>query len=222
MDIELIYIGDIMQFAMSSPAKNPPSLKTLTDEKLARLYRGQETKVFNEVVRRYRGPLLGFARNKLNDDELSEDVVQETFARVHRHLKYFNPRKALLRTWLYTIAMNLIKNEYRNRTTSEKIFCTDMNVHRPGESAAWRDPSPGPDSLIEIKEQKHNVQLALSLMENHHRIPLVMRMIDDMTYDEMAIAMGVPIGTVKSRLNRARRRFSMIYRSLNPEEFKSA
>lgn len=223
MDIELIYgIGGNMQFALSRPAGALPSLQTLTDEDLARLYPKDRIRVYNEIVRRYWGPLLGFAKNKLNDDELSEDVVQETFARVHRHLRYFNPRRALLRTWLYTIAMNLIKNEYRNRARNDKVFIVGMNGHRPGESAAWRDPSPEPDALIEADELKHNVRLVLGLLEEHHKVPLEMRFVQDMTYEEMAEALGIPIGTVKSRLHRARESFEKLWKSLNREKFMSA
>jgi RNA polymerase sigma-70 factor (ECF subfamily) len=186
------------------------------------MYPKDRTGVYNEVVRRYWGPMLVFARNKLNDDELSEDVVQETFARVHRHLENFNPQKALLRTWLYTIAMNLVKNEYRNRTRNDKVFFTPMNGYRPGESAAWCDPSPGPDAVLEAEELKHNVRLVLGLLEEHHKIPLQMRFVQDMTYEEMAEALSIPIGTVKSRLHRARESFENLWKSLNRENSMSA
>jgi RNA polymerase sigma-70 factor (ECF subfamily) len=187
------------------------SSRELSDSDLVARFIEGESFRFNELVQRYSPRLLNFIYRVIGDRERSEDLVQETFIRVYRHIKRFDQNKKFS-TWVYTIASNLAKNELRNRTRNPLIFFQNLvkeweDDRRPIEFA---DQSYRPDDLFRKRYLKELVQKAVEQLPEHHRIVFILRETEGKSYEEIAEITKCSLGTVKSRLNRARNNFANI------------
>ena len=166
---------------------------------------------FTELVRRYDQRLLNFVYRTIGDRERSEDLVQETFVRVYRHLHrfffYYN-----FSTLIYTISSNLAKNELRNRSRNPLILFQTIkkNWSTDDRPLEWEDPKYKPDDLYRKRYLKARVGEAVEQLPKHHRIVFVLRELEGKTYEEIAEITECNLGTVKSRLNRARNNFAKI------------
>jgi len=170
-----------------------------------------DQRAFGEIVRRYDQRLLNFVYRTIGDRERAQDLVQETFVRVYRHLERFDQDKKFS-TWIYTIAGNLAKNELRNRSRNPLVLFQTIKKnwdadHRPLE---WEDEHYKPDDLYRKRYLKEKVDEAVKQLPEHHRMVFVLRELEGKTYEEIADITGVQLGTVKSRLNRARNNFARI------------
>ena len=168
-----------------------------------------DARAFQELVVRYRGRLLSFVGRMIGDRERAEDLVQEAFLRVYRHLHRFDPTKKFS-TWIYTIASNLAKNELRNRGRSPLVYCE--SVRAPGEDEPrhlqFEDTSTRPDDMFASRYLREMVDVTVATLSPHHREVFVMRELEGRSYEEIATLTRCHLGTVKSRLNRARHAFA--------------
>jgi hypothetical protein len=114
----------------SPPAPERSQLAGLDDAELVSLYLDGERFAFQELVNRYQERLLNFIYRTIGDRDRGEDLVQETFVRVYRHLHRFDPTKKFS-TWIYTIASNLAKNELRNRSRNPLVLFQAIKKNRP-------------------------------------------------------------------------------------------
>lgn len=148
---------------------------------------------FNEMVDRYKDRLMNVVGRMLSSREEAEDVVQETFVRVYLHRQSFN-FKHCFSTWIYTICLNLARNELRRR---KKFKFYDITEMEGNEKEFAVDPKI-PTGLTE--------QLSRSVKElpEKYREAFLLRDVQEMPYEEVAKVLDVPLGTVKSRVNRAR------------------
>ncbi|MDH4042939.1 MAG: sigma-70 family RNA polymerase sigma factor [Gemmatimonadota bacterium] len=174
-------------------------------------YLAGDRRAFDQLVDRYERRLLNFVYRTIGDRERSEDLVQEVFIRVHRHLHRFDQSKKFS-TWIYTIASNLAKNELRNRSRNplvlfQAIRRDDDLDQRPLE---FEDRNSRPDDLFRKRHLRELVEWAVAQLPEHHRIVFVLRELEGKTYEEIAEITDCNLGTVKSRLNRARARFAQI------------
>lgn len=191
-------------------------LADLTDEQLFQRYTNGDEEGFQLLMRRYEPRIQGFLRKRLNDEERVEDLTQDTFLRIHRARDSYDPGRKFS-TWIHTIANNLLKNEFRNRSRRRETAFSELrpettpagNASRPVEFQA---EGADPEQETYRSELRIAIDIAIEQMDEHHRIPFVMREVEDLSYEEIAEAIGIPVGTVKSRLNRARNSF----RSLLP------
>jgi RNA polymerase sigma-70 factor (ECF subfamily) len=186
-------------------------LGSLNDSQIVQRFLDGESRAFGELVGRYDGRLLNFVYRTVGDRERAQDLVQETFVRVYRHLHRFDQSKKFS-TWVYTIAGNLAKNELRNRSRNPLVLFQTIKKnwdadHRPLE---WEDNSYKPDDLYRKRHLKELVDRAVQELPEHHKIVFVLRELEGKTYDEIADITGCNLGTVKSRLNRARNNFARI------------
>jgi RNA polymerase sigma-70 factor (ECF subfamily) len=168
-----------------------------------------DPRAFGEMVARYQVRLLNFVYRMIGDRERAEDLVQEAFLRVYRHLDRFD-RSRKFSTWIYTIASNLAKNELRNRSRSPLIA---LEQARPGDEEDRRgfdfeDTASRPDDLYERRNLKALVDETVAKLASHHREVFVLRELEGKSYEEIAEIMHCNLGTVKSRLNRARQSFA--------------
>jgi RNA polymerase sigma-70 factor (ECF subfamily) len=198
----------LMMRAVPSPATR---LRELDDSSLVASFLGGERRAFTELMDRYHTRLLNFIYRTIGDRDRAEDLVQETFIRVYRHLHRFDQSKKFS-TWLYTIAGNLAKNELRNRSRNPLVLFQTIKTawdtdHRPLE---WEDNTYRPDDLYRKRHLKETIDRAVAQLPDHHRVVFVLRELEGKTYDEIAEITGVNLGTVKSRLNRARNNFAQI------------
>jgi RNA polymerase sigma-70 factor (ECF subfamily) len=166
-------------------------------------------RAFQELVGRYRARLLNFVHRMIGDRERAEDLVQEAFIRVHRHLHRFDTTKKFS-TWLYTIASNLAKNELRNRSRSPLVLYQSLRPRGEEDQRPlqFEDSSSRPDHMFAGRYLRELVDAAVSTLPPHHREVFVMRELEGRSYEEIAELTRCNLGTVKSRLNRARRAFA--------------
>jgi RNA polymerase sigma-70 factor, ECF subfamily len=186
-------------------------LRTLDDSSVVAAFLAGEARCFDELMRRYQDRLTNFVFRMIGDRGRSEDLVQETFVRVYRHLHRFDQTKKFS-TWIYTIASNLAKNELRNRSRNPLVLFQQIKAswdadHRPLE---WEDNTYRPDDLFRKRHLREQVEKAVEKLPTHHREVFVLRELEGKTYEEIAEITGVNLGTVKSRLNRARNNFAAV------------
>ena len=186
-------------------------LGELGDSDVVQAFLDGDQRAFAELVRRYDNRLLNFVYRTVGDRERAQDLVQETFVRVYRHLARFDQSKRFS-TWIYTIASNLAKNELRNRSRNPLVLFQTIKKnweadHRPLE---WEDTQYKPDDLFRKRNLREQVEAAVDQLPEHHRMVFVLRELEGKTYEEIAEITGCNLSTVKSRLNRARNNFAVI------------
>jgi RNA polymerase sigma-70 factor (ECF subfamily) len=186
-----------------------PALGDYNDSQVVAAYLAGRSSAFDELVVRYQKRLLNFVYRTIGDRERAEDLVQEVFIRVHRHMSRFDQTKKFS-TWIYTIASNLAKNELRNRSRSPLVLFQTIKKnweadHRPVE---FEDKRQRPDDVFRKRHLRELVQWSVRQLPEHHRVVFILRELEGKTYEEIAEITGCNLGTVKSRLNRARNRFA--------------
>jgi len=199
----------------SEPRKARRGFGDWTDSQVVQQFLDGNSRAFGELVNRYDKRLLNFVYRTVGDRERAQDLVQETFVRVYRHLHRFDQTKKFS-TWIYTIAGNLAKNELRNRSRNPLVLFQTIKKnweadHRPLE---WEDTKLRPDDLFRKRHLKELVENSVARLPEHHRIVFVLRELEGKTYEEIADITGCNLGTVKSRLNRARNNFARIIEPL--------
>ncbi|MBW7932721.1 MAG: sigma-70 family RNA polymerase sigma factor [Gemmatimonadaceae bacterium] len=188
-------------------------LRTYDDNQLVNAYLDGASLAFNELVERYQTRLLNFIYRTVGDRERAEDLVQEVFIRVHRHLARFDQSKKFS-TWIYTIASNLAKNELRNRARNPLVYFQTMtsgweDEDRPLE---FEDTDARPDDAFDRRHLRELVEAGVRRLPAHHRQVFVLRELEGRSYEEIAEMTNCNLGTVKSRLNRARAAFAEVVR----------
>jgi len=172
-----------------------------TDEELIARFQNGDAYAFDLLVKRYKDPLLNFIYRFIGDLVESEDIVQETFYRVYKNKHYYK-EVAKFSTWIYTIAGNLAKTELRRRKR-RKVF----SIHK--ESPIDRefelpDLKSDPEKEVNTIVTEKIIQKAISSLPQKFRQVIVLRDIQGFSYEEISGIIKVPLGTVKSRVNRAR------------------
>jgi RNA polymerase sigma-70 factor (ECF subfamily) len=171
-----------------------------------------DTKAFRTLVSRFQGRLLNFIYRMIGDRERAEDLVQEAFVRVHRHLHRFDPARKFS-TWVYTIASNLAKNELRNRSRSPLVLFSSLRDRfrdEPLVPVQYEDIRSRADDMFHDRDLRELVEFTVQRLSPRHREVFVLRELEGKSYEEIAEVMHCNIGTVKSRLNRARQSFASL------------
>jgi RNA polymerase sigma-70 factor, ECF subfamily len=186
-------------------------LRAMEDHGVVASFLAGEERAFQELVERYQGRLLNFVYRTVGDRERAEDLVQEVFIRVYRHLHRFDPTKKFS-TWIYTIASNLAKNELRNRSRNPLVLFQTIRKHWDDEDRPlqFEDSSMRPDDLYRKRHLRELVEASVAKLPPHHRQVFVLRELEGKSYEEIAEITHCNLGTVKSRLNRARNSFAEI------------
>ena len=185
------------------------ALADLADEELVTSHLSGRPGAFQELYDRYRDRLIHFITRKTGDPDRAQDLVQEAFIRVTRHLHRFDTSKKFS-TWVYTIASNLSKNELRNRSRSPLVLFQRLtnnwdDDHRPLQ---FEDFSMRPDDLFRKRFLRRLVEDTVKELPEHHRLVFRLRELEGKSYEEISEITGVNLGTVKSRLHRARNSFA--------------
>ncbi len=167
-----------------------------------------DSTAFGELFRRYSERLLNFIDRIIRDRERSEDLVQETFVRIHRHLHRFDQSRQFS-TWIYTIATNLARNELRNRSRAPRLL-----FHGSADDDSWspslqfEDTRNRPEDMYRRRYLADVINQSIARMPDRLRDVFVLRELEAKSYEEIATITRCNPGTVKSRLNRARQRFA--------------
>ncbi|HKA23411.1 MAG TPA: sigma-70 family RNA polymerase sigma factor [Candidatus Eisenbacteria bacterium] len=186
---------------------------SLSDEDLmAEAAEGSE-RAFTELVGRYRSRVLNLVSRLLNDREASDDISQEVFVRVYLHRKNYR-RGAKFSTWLFTIAANLAKNEIRRRKRRRNWSSLDeLQEQLHDSSLQLMDPKGNREAEVDSAQIQGIVGEAITTLPERYRLALVLRDVEGLAYEEIAQVLGIPGGTVRSRINRAR---LMLKKKLEP------
>ena len=153
-----------------------------------------DTESFRLLVQRYQKPVIRMIANLINDRHICEDVAQEVFLAAYKKLPSFDPARGGFSTWLFTIARNKSINAIKKR----KI----LSMSNPPENPDFSGPA---DSLIR-DELFIELDRALNSLNPGHKRALVMAEFENLPYEQIAQIEGVKIGTIKSRINRAKHR----------------
>ena len=186
-------------------------LRALDDSGVVSAFLEGESRAFDELVNRYQNRLLNFVYRTTGDRERAEDLVQEVFVRVYRHIHRFD-RSRKFSTWIYTIASNLAKNELRNRSRNPLVLFQTIrrNWEDDDRPLQFEDPASRPDDLYRKRHLREVVGDAVEKLPPHHRNVFVLRELEGKSYEEISEITSCNPGTVKSRLNRARNAFASL------------
>ena len=154
----------------------------------------EDPAAFADIVRRYQDNLFNFLYRMTGNREDAEDLCQETFVRIYRALPRFRAG-APFRPWMYKIAMNLAINHFNARRPAA-ILPDDIQASSPFSS---------PELMAELHETQQRLRQALLELPETYRAILLLRHLNDLSYQDIAQALDVPIGTAKVRLHRARK-----------------
>lgn len=174
-----------------------------TDEDLIERFQQGELAAYEEIVKRYKDQLLNFVFRFLNNQEEAEDVVQETFLRVYRN-RFAYTRVAKFSTWIYTIAGNLARTELRRRKRRRFFSLSDMGLEDRDYEIS--DEVFNPETHVDSALGEEIIQREISKLSPKFREVIILRDVQELSYEEISKIIRVPIGTVKSRVNRARLR----------------
>ena len=181
----------------------------LTDEQLIKKFQDGDVGAYNQIVYRYKDRLLNFIYRFLNDLDRSEDLVQDTLLKLYTHKDSYK-EIAKFSTWLYTIAANLARTELRKIKRRKTFSVTELS-HDDREFII-KSTDVGPGEAIFSQNFEKNVQRALAELPDDFKTIIILRDIQELSYDEISKIVEVPLGTVKSRINRGRVKLQQLLR----------
>ena len=200
-------------------------LQAMPDEDLMEYFQAGTEAAFTILFDRYSERLMHYLYSFLGDPKRCEDLLQETFMRVHRN-RHSYVRIAKFSTWLYTIAGNLARSEYRKRKRRRMYSIQSVNRDNEEYEMAIPDETFSPDKHAESTLQDKYIQDALNQISPSFREVVVLRDVQQLSYEEIATITGLPMGTVKSRINRGRTKLQGLLKDIYPfwkeEEFEFA
>lgn len=171
--------------------------------------RDGDARAFEKLVRRYESWVFTLALRMVGDRADAEDIAQEVFLKAHRGLAGFRGGSRFS-TWLYAIASHHCLNHLAGRETrARRARVVDSASDGEGRSSSpllerLPDTAPGPDILLERRDLRAAMERALLQLTEDHRIVVILRDVQGMSYDDIAETLGIELGTVRSRLHRAR------------------
>lgn len=189
------------------------TLEKLSDEELMLLFQRDVRLAFDILVERYKNPLMNYIFRFTGNSEDSADLLQDTFIRVYRK-KHLYKTIARFSTWVYTIAGNLAKSELRR---GHRKYLTPIDRKRNDDeeySIPVLDHDPLPDRSADKNIVFERIQQALLQIPEAFREAVVLRDIQELSYEEIAEITDMPIGTVKSRINRGRSQLQELLKDL--------
>jgi len=183
------------------------SMEQTSETSLVTRLRARDLTAFDDLVRIFERPVYALCFRLLGDSEEARDAAQETFLKVYRGLGGFRG-EAGLKTWIYRIAVNQAMNQqrwWRRRHRDETI---SLDITRGQSDTTIGNSLPGrgrsPEAQAISSERERQVMRALDEIKQEYRIALILREIEELSYEEVAETLGISIGTVKSRIARGR------------------
>jgi RNA polymerase sigma-70 factor (ECF subfamily) len=205
----------------SSSAPQSSAREAAFDRELVRRVNAGDEAAFNEIVERYRTKIFGLTLGLLHNQGDAEEITQDTFIRAYRGLARFRG-DASLATWLYRIAMNLARNRYwyffrRRRHATLSLDCPmgDDSTATFADQLASEAHDPAQETAAD--EFSNLIATCMARLDAAHREILTMRNALHLSYEEIAASLGLNVGTVKSRIARARERLRAQLAEVCPE-----
>ncbi len=182
--------------------------EVVLDRLLVDRFKGGDEAAFNEMVSRYWDRIYGMVHQLLRNQQDAEEVTQDAFIRAHRGLANFRGDSAFS-TWLYQIATNLARNRYWYwwRRKRDKTVSFDQPVSADNDtplSEVFEAEMDTPGDITVTQELVDHIALGMEKISAKHREILILRNVKNMAYEDIADVLGISVGTVKSRIARAR------------------
>jgi RNA polymerase sigma factor (sigma-70 family) len=195
------------------------TLRQMSDEDVMEQLQSGAVEAFDIIVQRYKDRLHNFLYRYTHNHEDCEDLVQETFLRVYRSRQSYE-RIAKLSTWIYTIALNLAKSMYKKKQRMSLISIHADDSDPDDREMQIEDTVLLQDEELHLKMSVQELEKALLQLNDDFREAVVLRDIQQLTYEEIAEITDSAMGTVKSRINRGRQQLQEIIGSyVRPETF---
>lgn len=173
---------------------------------VARLRAGERA-AFEELVATYQSLVYGLAYRLLGDPEEARDISQETFLKAYRYIGSFRGECGL-KTWLYRLTVNQASNQRRWWRRRKKKETLSIDSSHDDESTSYADrlrcSGRSPEQMAIIREREQALLKALDTLKHEYRAAVVLRDIEELSYEEISAALDLPVGTVKSRIARGR------------------
>ena len=173
------------------------------DADLVRRCLSGDQRACRDLVRRYERPVYSVLMRVVRRSEDAEDLVQETFVKVFKALDRYDPERPFA-AWIFTIASRLAIDHFRRR----RIQTVSLSYSDPGSSEERtmdvEDTGLKPDEITSNAEEELQTSAIIDSLPEHYRIVVLLRHQQDLSYEEIAQALNLPLGTVKARIHRAR------------------
>ena len=177
----------------------PDKVQYSDKELILRFQQGDEL-AYVELVNRYRDRLINFVFRFVGSFEEAEDIVQDTFVKLYQKKDYYRPISEFS-TWIFPIASNLAKTELRKRKRRKVSYLSQIGMEEKDFDIPVEDTTDE-ETVGEYTESQ--IQDAIQSLQLHFRTALILRDIEELSYEEISKILDVPLGTIKSRINRAR------------------
>jgi len=179
--------------------------KAPSDTELVRRFKDGDRDAYSEIVRRYQDRVFTLCMRWLHDRQVAEEVAQDVFLALYRSLERFRG-DAQLSTWIYRVVINHCKNRrlYRQRRKIDRHEPLEGTRDDDGPKRQIAADQPGTDASIHRSDAERLIHEALERLDDEQRRIIVLRDIEDLSYEEISEILDLPRGTVKSRLHRAR------------------
>ncbi|HPS65828.1 MAG TPA: sigma-70 family RNA polymerase sigma factor [Ignavibacteria bacterium] len=182
--------------------------KKRSDEELIGYFQNGDYQAYNELVERYKDKLVNFIFRYTGNRDDAEDFAQDTFLKLYKS-KHLYKEIAKFSTWFYTIALNTVKTNLKKKSRMSTLSISDYDDESNKDYDLPSD-SGEPDELINSKMEVEFIQKAINNLDKSFREVILLRDVQDLEYDEIAKITGLPLGTVKSRINRGREKLKSV------------
>lgn len=177
-------------------------MRASPEHELVERCRQGDERAFRELVDQYKGLVFALVSRSVRDPARAEEVAQEVFLKVHKGLPYFRG-EAKLSTWIYRIVLNALSQERR-----EPVL---RSLDDPGEAGDRRPIDPGaPDRAFADVDVKDRLHKAIARLPLHYQVLVNGHYLKGLQYEELAAALDLPMGTVKTHLHRAKRQLRVL------------
>jgi RNA polymerase sigma-70 factor (ECF subfamily) len=185
--------------------------KDHTDEELMLRVQDGDTDCYDVLVERFKVRLFNYLFRLTGNRDEAEEIAQEAFVKAYIHADKYKTI-ARFSTWLYTIATNLVRNRVRSRSRTPKMVSLWTRSNDGDEERVLdvEDPRKAPDEAINDAELGAIINRAIQRIPSKYRESFVLREINELSYEEIAAVTGLKLGTVRSRINRARNHFRQV------------
>lgn len=182
--------------------KSKTDYKHLTDEQLILQFQNEDIGAYVEIVMRYKDRLVNFLYRFTGNRETAEDISQETFLKLYKNKDKYS-EIAKFSTWLYTIALNEARTNFRKEKKHSAVSINDFYEDSHTDYQI-RSDDYNPEDDANAETESFYIQKAINSLNEIHREIIVLRDIEELDYEEIAKTLDIPLGTVRSRINRAR------------------
>ncbi len=180
------------------------------DAQLVRQCLAGDEAAWEEIVKQYSRRIYSLAYRFVGTHEAAEDLTQEVFLRIYRTLDQYDPQAGSLSNWLMRVARNLIIDDWRKRGRTPTEASDTLEAH----AYHLKSRTESPQRLVERRELSEQIQAAIDKLSPELRTCIILRDLEELSYQEIVDLLKIPEGTVKSRINRGRIELAKILRRM--------